>query len=358
MNSHWLKQVYARMLKENTDPESLIKIFKQEDNETEVDHVATLKKTYFKNVVLPDLKKGQLISNLSYKKEIESVLSNFGASLNSSIGKEFAHIIAEFGLEFTESNINRCADTYLSICSNFDQDSLTNIITNSYGGSIKTGDSSLKELVITTGKAKSGGTTISVGKGEYAMGLFTGGAPVEGRGDLSIKKNIIEVKLSKNARIGGYIPGEILSLMKVAIDKKNIESIQDVLIATAGVGVTKTIEQEILSAANEYIIKNQEKILQMFGEKLRNETLGWKPGAISYDFFKYGVIGALKHYKEKDEFNYYVLIEETSPFRIKSLNVGASITDLYNDPKIKIIVKNWDRSKAKYSEGPVLEYLF
>ena len=358
MNSHWLKQVYARMLKENTDPEALIKLFKKEEDK-KLDHFATIKQKYVDGVIKSaKSKEAEGTMDLSHAYEC---LKKFDPSgKNDNLKKAFLEAITTYTMTFTPENTSRCATGLLANISDGKVEQLTDLLQESFD-CIITNDSEIGTLVELTGKI---GNTIGIGKGEYALGLFSYGEPVpnDKPGDIIVGGKILEIK-GIDARVGKFSDHSILPIkaMEIAVNDPTVENFQQILVSIAGGNVSEEIINELKNTSAGFIQQNINTLKDAFAARISGKKL--PRGGIPKQFLRFGVMAQLKNYQKLANYDYYVFIgikDEGFPFIGIDIK-NKSIQDLWNIEKITFENPSFGtapKGDDGYSKGAQLNYSF
>ena len=361
MNSHWLKQVYARMLKENTDPKSLVKIFKQEEDETSPDLVASIQQKYAKDILNKAknyASRGGIDTSFA-----ESVLERFHAKRLRGLEDDLFDVITSYSItDFNQENCDRFAKSVSLVGESEGMDNLVNVMRESFSANVND-ESALKRLVDydfnPSGKE-------AKGKGEYAFGLLGGGFPAttgDVRYDVGGSDVILEIK-GKDARIGKSMH-EVTpyqGMLDALEDFQSEENFVKVAEYMAGANASDSTKEEIRAAAYPVYRENKDSIYKTFLHKTNGGNLRSSQDAAAKKLFRIGVMGELKTYQDTAKFDYYVFLGVNSPsFPFKCINPSKhSVQDLYNMSEIEVTRIDFGKPTPKPGmfKGSQLNYRF
>lgn len=337
MNSHWLKQVYARMLTENS-PQDVIKIFKQEEGDTEADHVASINRPVF-NRVKDILEPNNLESQNADMSLVISSLEGAGIPEQSNTADNFKRFVKEAGLTFTKENQDACKRRFIASAEGSETISFLKTLDNAYDTSQS--QSHYEQFKKLVGRTKSDDSNVGAGPGEEAINFFTGGKK-EGKGDCLLEKGAkIEVK-AKDGRL--HKRGDWKGYLKAYI--QNGEKIEDYRKLINYLSTTAEVKEILNGSFDDLLLSQKDELTEMLKNKAYNgKNANWK-NLQETKYLLYA--GNLKEYSNEDEFQYFCFIVSTgSDYELRFINTKNSIQQIYNH-----LINN----QSKFPFTPVFDY--
>ena len=331
-----LKDIYAREILKEQDE---VKIFKQEPDQDSVEHIATLDKVYYNNVLRKALHandvSGQEVDSALFKESIK----NAGLQPGSDIANAFAVFIKETGMTFKKENQDEFAKILNLYGESSDGGSLVEILTTCYKGNVSSHIPELTRLVKQKTEAKKGK---AVGPGEIFFEIFSGGTSAA-VGDMELNGKTFEIKSTPGARLETE---RTEGANKEELGRKaangDLEDIKDLVSVLAGYDIDDPGKDELISGdLDSYIENNLSTIVKAIKTKyIENRSLSQAD-----DFLRLIGFIQLKCYQLNKKFNYLLAFDcESSDIKIDLVSSSLSVREMLEKKK------NW-RFNYDWSTG-------
>lgn len=331
-----LKNIYAREILKEQDE---VKIFKQEPDQDSVEHIATLDKVYYNNVLRRALHandvSGQEVDSALFKESIKKA----GLQPGSDISNAFAVFIKETGMTFKKENQDEFAKILNLYGESSDGGSLVEILTTCYKGNVSSHIPELTRLVKQKTEAKKGK---AVGPGEIFFEIFSGGTSAA-VGDMELNGKTFEIKSTPGARLETE---RTEGASKEELGKKaaegDLEDIKDLVSVLAGYEIDDPGKDELISGElDSYIENRKSSIVKAIRTKyIENRTL-----TQADDLLKLVGFIQLKCYQLNKKFDYLLAFDcGTSDIKIDLVNSNIPVKELLEKKK------NW-RFNYDWSTG-------
>lgn len=320
-----LKDIYARKILGEQDE---VKIFKQDPDQDAVEHIATLDKVYYNNVLRRALKandvSGEEIDSVLFKESIKKA----GLTPGSDIANAFAVFIKETGMTFKKENQEEFAKILKLYGEGSDSGSLVEILTTCYKGNVSSHIPELTRLVKQKTEAKKGK---AVGPGEVFFEIFAGGTSAS-VGDMELDGRTFEIKSVPGARLETE---RTEGASKDELGKKaaggELEDIKDLVSVLAGYDIDDPGKDELISGAlDSYIESRKTSIVKSIKTKyIDNRTL-----TQSDDLLRLVGFIQLKCYQLNKNFDYLLAFDcESTDVKIDLINSNIPVSQLLEKKK-------------------------
>jgi hypothetical protein len=320
-----LKDIYARKILGEQDE---VKIFKQDPDQDAVEHIATLDKVYYNNVLKRALKandvSGEEIDSILFKESIKKA----GLTPGSDIANSFAVFIKETGMTFKKENQEEFAKILKLYGESSDSGSLVEILTTCYKGNVSSHIPELTRLVKQKTEAKKGK---AVGPGEIFFEIFAGGTSAT-VGDMELDGRTFEIKSVPGARLETE---RTEGASKDELGKKaaggELEDIKDLVSVLAGYDIDDPGKDELISGAlDSYIESRKNSIVRSIKTKyIDNRTL-----TQSDDLLRLVGFLQLKCYQLNKNFDFLLAFDcESTDVKIDLINSNIPVSQLLEKKK-------------------------
>ena len=320
-----LKDIYARKILGEQDE---VKIFKQDPDQDAVEHIATLDKVYYNNVLKRALKandvSGEEIDSILFKESIKKA----GLTPGSDIANSFAVFIKETGMTFKKENQEEFAKILKLYGESSDSGSLVEILTTCYKGNVSSHIPELTRLVKQKTEAKKGK---AVGPGEIFFEIFAGGTSAT-VGDMELDGRTFEIKSVPGARLETE---RTEGVSKDELGKKaaggELEDIKDLVSVLAGYDIDDPGKDELISGAlDSYIESRKTSIVRSIKTKyIDNRTL-----TQSDDLLRLVGFIQLKCYQLNKNFDFLLAFDcESTDVKIDLINSNIPVSQLLEKKK-------------------------
>lgn len=331
-----LKNIYAREILKEQDE---VKIFKQEPDQDSVEHIATLDKVYYNNVLKRALRANDLSGEEVDSALFKESLKKAGVAPGSDIANAFAVFIKETGMTFKKENQDEFAKILKLYGEGSDSGSLVEILTTCYKGNVSSHIPELTRLVKQKTEPKKGK---AVGPGEIFFEIFSGGTSAA-VGDMELDGKTFEIKSTPGARLETE---RTEGASKEELGKKaaegDLEDIKDLVSVLAGYEIDDPGKDELISGAlDSYIEGKKSSIIKSIRTKyIENRSL-----TQADDLLRLIGFIQLKCYQLNKQFDYLLAFDcESSDIKIDFVNSNISVRDLLEKKK------NW-RFNYDWSTG-------
>ena len=331
-----LKDIYARkVLKEQGE----VKLFKQDSDQDSVEHIATLDKVYYTNVLRRALKandvSGEEVDSDLFKESVKRA----GLTPGSDIANSFAIFIKETGMTFKKENQDEFAKILSLYGESSDSGSLVEILTTCYKGNVSSHIPELTRLVKQKTEAKKGK---AVGPGEVFFEIFAGGTSAS-IGDMELNGKTFEIKSLPGARLETEITE---GANKEELGRKaangELEDIKDLVSVLAGYDIDDPGKDELISGAlDAYIENNKSSIVK----SIRTKYIDKRVLSQADDLLRLIGFLQLKCYQLNKNFDYLLAFDcENTDVKIDLVNSNIPVRQLLEKKK------NW-RFNYDWSTG-------
>lgn len=331
-----LKDVYASKILREQDE---VKIFKQEPDQDSVEHIATLDKVYYNNVLKRALRandvSGEEVDSALFKES----LKNAGVQPGSDIANAFAVFIKETGMNFKKENQDEFAKILNLYGESSDSGSLVEILTTCYKGNVSSHIPELTRLVKQKTEPKKGK---AVGPGEIFFEIFAGGTSAA-IGDMELNGKTFEIKSTPGARLETE---RTEGASKEALGRKaaegDLEDIKDLVSVLAGYDIDDPGKEELISGALDSYIENKKSSIV---RSIRTKYIDNRTLTQADDLLRLVGFLQLKCYQLNKQFDYLLAFDcENTDIKIDLVNSNIPVSQLLEKKK------NW-RFNYDWSTG-------
>ena len=320
-----LKDIYARKVLREQDE---VKIFKQEPDQDSVEHIATLDKVYYNNVLRRALKandvSGEEVDTALFKESLVKA----GVAPGSDIANAFAVFIKETGMTFKKENQDEFAKILKLYGESSDSGSLVEILTTCYKGNVSSHIPELTRLVKQKTEAKKGK---AVGPGEIFFEIFAGGTSAS-VGDMELDGKTFEIKSTPGARLETErTEGASKEDLGRKAAEGDLEDIKDLVSVLAGYDIDDPGKDELISGAlDSYIESRKSSIVR----SIRTKYLDKRTLSQADDLLRLVGFIQLKCYQLNKNFDYLLAFDcESTDIKIDLVNSNIPVSQLLEKKK-------------------------
>lgn len=331
-----LKDIYSRKVLLEQEQ---VKIFKQDPEQDSVEHIATLDKIYYNNVLKKALRANDVSSADIDAELFKKSATDAGLQIGGDIYNAFASFVKETGMTFKKENQLEFAKLMNVYGENSDKGSLVELLTNCYKGNVSSQIPELTQLVKIRGESKKGK---AVGPGEVFFELFSGGKSAD-VGDMVLDGKTFEIKSIPGARMETEpLEGANKAELGRKAAEGDIEDIKDLVSALAGYDMDDPGKDELINGAlDSYIDKHKSSIVRSIKTKyVDNGTL-----TKADDLLRLVGFIQLKCYQTNKKFDYLLAFDcENTDIKIDLVNSSIPVSQLLDKKR------NW-RFNYDWSTG-------
>jgi len=305
-----------------------VKIFKQDPDQDSVEHIATLDKVYYNNVLRRALKandvSGEEVDTALFKESLVKA----GVAPGSDIANSFAVFIKETGMTFKKENQDEFAKILKLYGESSDSGSLVEILTTCYKGNVSSHIPELTRLVKQKTEAKKGK---AVGPGEIFFEIFAGGISAS-VGDMELDGKTFEIKSIPGARLETErTEGASKEDLGRKAAEGELEDIKDLVSVLAGYDIDDPGKEELISGAlDSYIESRKSSIVR----SIRTKYLDKRTLSQADDLLRLVGFIQLKCYQLNKNFDYLLAFDcESTDIKIDLVNSNIPVSQLLEKKK-------------------------